>query len=191
MAPVERTGSAEAEGHGLELMKKFVCSQCWRDGMVSEPNWELKYSSYKQTDLSLCLSLFIWTKDRRVLLSRLTRGRNGSQFDLFPLPNPFFNNTTWVKTTNLLSLKSRWDEGWHGGFPPNINQTSTQINQCISLLVSLLYNRPDSGMVSGCTTDFGNSTEWTKLWCQSNVIVHQKWCGMVGATDAVKNTITA
>lgn len=106
-----------------EVLRPKVMGWNWWRSLcaVSEPNWKLKYSSYKQTDLSLCLSLFIWTKDRRVLLSSLTRGRKGSQCDLFPLPNPFFNNTTWVKTTNLLSLKSRWDDGWHGGFPPNIN----------------------------------------------------------------------
>lgn len=184
MAPVERTGSAEAEGHGLELMKKFVCSQ-W-----TELRAEIQFIQTNRP-ISLSFSLHLDQRQEGFIVKSHQRRRNGSQCDLFPLPNPFFNNTTWVKTTNLLSLKSRWDDGWHGGFPPNINQTSTQINQCISLLVSLLYNRPDSGMVSGCTTDFGNSTEWTKLWCQSNVIVHQKWCGVVGATDAVKNTITA
>uniref|UniRef100_A0A8C2C172 Zinc finger CCCH-type containing 7Ba n=1 Tax=Cyprinus carpio TaxID=7962 RepID=A0A8C2C172_CYPCA len=54
------TGSAEVKGHRLELMMKFVCSQCWRDGLVSEPDRALKYCTAK--------ARHSWTKDRRVLL---------------------------------------------------------------------------------------------------------------------------
>lgn len=90
---VQGTGSgdaAEAKGHELELMLKFVCGQCWRDGLVSEPDRALKYCTAKarhrcrwththtetshlnthttRLTLFLFLSLFSWTKDRRVLL---------------------------------------------------------------------------------------------------------------------------
>uniref|UniRef100_A0A671R302 Zinc finger CCCH-type containing 7Ba n=1 Tax=Sinocyclocheilus anshuiensis TaxID=1608454 RepID=A0A671R302_9TELE len=58
--PVQGTGSAEVKGHGLELMMKFVCSQCWKDGLVSEPDRALKYCTAK--------ARHSWTKDRRVLL---------------------------------------------------------------------------------------------------------------------------
>lgn len=89
--PVQGTGSsdaAEAKGHGLELMLKFVCGQCWKDGLLSEPDRALKYCTAKarhrcrrthtqtphlntrDTSHPLPLSLFSWTKDRRVLLVR-------------------------------------------------------------------------------------------------------------------------
>lgn len=61
--PVQGTGSsdtAEVKGHGLELMLKFVCGQCWKDGLVSEPDRALKYCTAK--------ARHSWTKDRRVLL---------------------------------------------------------------------------------------------------------------------------
>ncbi|XP_067282823.1 zinc finger CCCH-type containing 7Ba [Pseudorasbora parva] len=59
-APVQGTGSAEVKGHELELMLKFVCGQCWKDGLVSEPDRMLKYCTAK--------ARHSWTKDRRVLL---------------------------------------------------------------------------------------------------------------------------
>uniref|UniRef100_A0A9J8B6A0 Zinc finger CCCH-type containing 7Ba n=1 Tax=Cyprinus carpio carpio TaxID=630221 RepID=A0A9J8B6A0_CYPCA len=60
--PVQGTGSAEVKGHGLELMMKFVCGQCWKDGLLSEPDRALKYCTAK--------ARHSWTKDRRVLLVR-------------------------------------------------------------------------------------------------------------------------
>lgn len=60
MGPVQGTGNAEVKGHRLELMMKFVCGQCWRDGLVSEPDQALKYCTSK--------ARHSWTKDRRVLL---------------------------------------------------------------------------------------------------------------------------
>ncbi|ROL41298.1 Zinc finger CCCH domain-containing protein 7B [Anabarilius grahami] len=63
--PVQGTGSAdtaEVKGHRLELMMKFVCSQCWKDGLLSEPDRALKYCTSK--------ARHSWTKDRRVLLVR-------------------------------------------------------------------------------------------------------------------------
>lgn len=45
--PVQGTGSAEVKGHGLELMMKFVCGQCWKDGLLSEPDRALKYCTAK------------------------------------------------------------------------------------------------------------------------------------------------
>ncbi|XP_056608333.1 zinc finger CCCH-type containing 7Ba isoform X1 [Triplophysa dalaica] len=59
--PVQRTGSAESaevKGQGLEM--KFVCGQCWKDGLHSEPDRALKYCSAK--------ARHGWTKDRRILL---------------------------------------------------------------------------------------------------------------------------
>lgn len=82
------TGSAESagvKGQGLEM--KFVCSQCWKDGLLSEPDRTLKYCSSKARHgcqntrftvfMSVSLSrrsdsspvcLISWTKDRRILL---------------------------------------------------------------------------------------------------------------------------
>ncbi|XP_043082426.1 zinc finger CCCH-type containing 7Ba isoform X2 [Puntigrus tetrazona] len=59
VGPVQGTGSAKVKGHRLELMK-FVCGQCWRDGLVSEPDRAQKYCTAK--------ARHSWTKDRRVLL---------------------------------------------------------------------------------------------------------------------------
>ncbi|XP_051994510.1 zinc finger CCCH-type containing 7Ba isoform X1 [Xyrauchen texanus] len=59
--PVQGTGSAdsaEVKGHSLGL--KFVCGQCWRDGLLSEPDRALKYCTAK--------ARHSWTKERRVLL---------------------------------------------------------------------------------------------------------------------------
>ncbi|XP_051569358.1 zinc finger CCCH domain-containing protein 7B-like isoform X2 [Myxocyprinus asiaticus] len=59
--PVQGTGiaeSAKVKDHSLEL--KFVCGQCWKDGLVSEPDRALKYCTAK--------ARHSWTKERRVLL---------------------------------------------------------------------------------------------------------------------------
>ncbi|XP_039976336.1 zinc finger CCCH-type containing 7Ba isoform X2 [Xiphias gladius] len=47
-------------GKNLNMNMKFVCAQCWRDGLVSEPDKALKYCTAK--------AKHTWTKDRRVLL---------------------------------------------------------------------------------------------------------------------------
>ncbi|KAG1966940.1 zinc finger CCCH-type containing 7Ba isoform X3 [Pimephales promelas] len=60
---VQGTGSADAaevKGHELELMLMFVCGQCWKDGLVSEPDRAMKYCTAK--------ARHSWSKDRRVLL---------------------------------------------------------------------------------------------------------------------------
>uniref|UniRef100_A0AAR2L1B5 C3H1-type domain-containing protein n=1 Tax=Pygocentrus nattereri TaxID=42514 RepID=A0AAR2L1B5_PYGNA len=44
----------------LRLMMKFVCSQCWKDGLMSEPDKTQKYCSSK--------ARHSWTKERKVLL---------------------------------------------------------------------------------------------------------------------------
>ncbi|XP_056143694.1 zinc finger CCCH domain-containing protein 7B-like [Lampris incognitus] len=44
----------------LNLQVRFVCAQCWRDGLTSEPDKSLKYCTAKGRHL--------WTKERRVLL---------------------------------------------------------------------------------------------------------------------------
>ncbi|KAM9745753.1 zinc finger CCCH domain-containing protein 7B-like isoform 1-T2 [Menidia menidia] len=47
-------------GKTLNMKMKFACAQCWRDGLISEPDKALKYCSAKARHM--------WTKDRRVLL---------------------------------------------------------------------------------------------------------------------------
>ncbi|XP_023204725.1 zinc finger CCCH domain-containing protein 7B-like [Xiphophorus maculatus] len=54
-------GSSNA-GASLNMKMKFACSQCWRDGLISEPDKGLKYCTAK--------ARHAWTKDRRVLLVR-------------------------------------------------------------------------------------------------------------------------
>ncbi|KAJ8387584.1 hypothetical protein AAFF_G00152800 [Aldrovandia affinis] len=53
-------GGGGRRARGLNLKMKFVCGQCWRDGLVSEPDKALKYCTAK--------ARHSWTKERRVLL---------------------------------------------------------------------------------------------------------------------------
>ncbi|KAJ8251603.1 hypothetical protein GJAV_G00223120 [Gymnothorax javanicus] len=53
-------GGGSGRARGLNLKMKFVCGQCWRDGLVSEPDKALKYCTAK--------ARHSWTKERRVLL---------------------------------------------------------------------------------------------------------------------------
>ncbi|XP_048846471.1 zinc finger CCCH domain-containing protein 7B-like isoform X2 [Brienomyrus brachyistius] len=53
-------GGGGGRARGLNLKMKFVCGQCWRDGLVSEPDKALKYCTAK--------ARHSWTKERRVLL---------------------------------------------------------------------------------------------------------------------------
>ncbi|XP_026201454.1 zinc finger CCCH-type containing 7Ba [Anabas testudineus] len=53
-------GRARATGKSLNMKMKFACAQCWRDGLISEPDKALKYCTAK--------ARHAWTKDRRVLL---------------------------------------------------------------------------------------------------------------------------
>uniref|UniRef100_A0A8C7TAZ8 Zinc finger CCCH-type containing 7B n=1 Tax=Oncorhynchus mykiss TaxID=8022 RepID=A0A8C7TAZ8_ONCMY len=54
-------------GYSLNLKRKFVCGQCWRDGLVSEPDKALKYCAAK--------ARHSWTKERRVLLVKFFEGK--------------------------------------------------------------------------------------------------------------------
>ncbi|XP_063078484.1 zinc finger CCCH-type containing 7Ba isoform X2 [Engraulis encrasicolus] len=58
------TGSAGAtggaRGRSLNMEMKFVCGQCWRDGVVSEPDRALKYCMAK--------ARHSWIRERQVLL---------------------------------------------------------------------------------------------------------------------------
>ncbi|XP_041735551.1 zinc finger CCCH domain-containing protein 7B-like isoform X1 [Coregonus clupeaformis] len=54
-------------GYSLNLKRKFVCGQCWRDGLVSEPDKALKYCTAK--------ARHSWTKERRVLLVKSFEGK--------------------------------------------------------------------------------------------------------------------
>uniref|UniRef100_A0A674ASM1 Zinc finger CCCH-type containing 7B n=1 Tax=Salmo trutta TaxID=8032 RepID=A0A674ASM1_SALTR len=51
----------------LFLSLKVVCGQCWRDGLVSEPDKALKYCTAK--------ARHSWTKERRVLLVKFFEGK--------------------------------------------------------------------------------------------------------------------
>lgn len=57
-------GGGKTKGGGpresLNMRMKFVCAQCWRDGLTSEPDKALRYCSAK--------AKHVWTKDKRVLL---------------------------------------------------------------------------------------------------------------------------
>uniref|UniRef100_A0A8C7TBN4 Zinc finger CCCH-type containing 7B n=1 Tax=Oncorhynchus mykiss TaxID=8022 RepID=A0A8C7TBN4_ONCMY len=55
------------EQNTLNLKRKFVCGQCWRDGLVSEPDKALKYCAAK--------ARHSWTKERRVLLVKFFEGK--------------------------------------------------------------------------------------------------------------------
>uniref|UniRef100_A0A4W5RY66 Zinc finger CCCH-type containing 7Ba n=1 Tax=Hucho hucho TaxID=62062 RepID=A0A4W5RY66_9TELE len=54
-------------GSSLNLKRKFVCGQCWKDGLVSEPDKALKYCTAK--------ARHSWTKERRVLLVKFFEGK--------------------------------------------------------------------------------------------------------------------
>ncbi|XP_078140633.1 zinc finger CCCH domain-containing protein 7B-like [Centroberyx gerrardi] len=47
-------------GKSLNMKMKFACAQCWRDGLISEPDKALKYCTAR--------ARHIWIKERRVLL---------------------------------------------------------------------------------------------------------------------------
>ncbi|XP_072224323.1 zinc finger CCCH domain-containing protein 7B-like [Leuresthes tenuis] len=47
-------------GRSLNMKMKFACAQCWRDGLISEPDKGLKHCTAKARHM--------WTKERRVLL---------------------------------------------------------------------------------------------------------------------------
>lgn len=47
-------------GKSLNMKMKFACVQCWRDGLISEPDKTLKYCNAK--------ARHTWTKERRTLL---------------------------------------------------------------------------------------------------------------------------
>uniref|UniRef100_A0A674BJ36 Zinc finger CCCH-type containing 7Ba n=1 Tax=Salmo trutta TaxID=8032 RepID=A0A674BJ36_SALTR len=60
-------GGGGGGGYSLNLKRKFVCGQCWRDGLVSEPDKALKYCTAK--------ARHSWTKERRVLLVKFFEGK--------------------------------------------------------------------------------------------------------------------
>ncbi|KAM4535426.1 zinc finger CCCH domain-containing protein 7B-like [Fundulus diaphanus] len=53
---------ASSAGTSLNMKMKFACAQCFRDGLISEPDKALKYCTAK--------ARHAWTKDRRLLLVR-------------------------------------------------------------------------------------------------------------------------
>ncbi|XP_070296108.1 zinc finger CCCH domain-containing protein 7B [Salvelinus sp. IW2-2015] len=68
--PPPSSSSSGGGGGGayiLNLKWKFVCGQCWRDGLVSEPDKALKYCTAK--------ARHNWTKERRVLLVKFFEGK--------------------------------------------------------------------------------------------------------------------
>ncbi|XP_034448955.1 zinc finger CCCH domain-containing protein 7B-like [Hippoglossus hippoglossus] len=64
-------------GKSLNMKIKLSCAQCWRDGLISEPDKNLKYCTAK--------ARHIWTKDRRVLLVRSLMRQKWVQ--VRPMPN--------------------------------------------------------------------------------------------------------
>ncbi|XP_007574400.1 zinc finger CCCH domain-containing protein 7B-like [Poecilia formosa] len=69
-------GSSNA-GATLNMKMKFACSQCWRDGLISEPDKGLKYCTAK--------ARHAWTKERRVLLVRSSE--RSKWVNVRPLPH--------------------------------------------------------------------------------------------------------
>uniref|UniRef100_A0AAZ3PC13 C3H1-type domain-containing protein n=1 Tax=Oncorhynchus tshawytscha TaxID=74940 RepID=A0AAZ3PC13_ONCTS len=65
--PPPSSSSSGGGGYSLNLKRKFVCGQCWRDGLVSEPDKVLKYCAAK--------ARHSWTKERRVLLVKFFEGK--------------------------------------------------------------------------------------------------------------------
>uniref|UniRef100_A0A8C7TBJ1 Zinc finger CCCH-type containing 7B n=1 Tax=Oncorhynchus mykiss TaxID=8022 RepID=A0A8C7TBJ1_ONCMY len=65
--PPPSSSSSGGGGYSLNLKRKFVCGQCWRDGLVSEPDKALKYCAAK--------ARHSWTKERRVLLVKFFEGK--------------------------------------------------------------------------------------------------------------------
>ncbi|XP_031690138.1 zinc finger CCCH domain-containing protein 7B [Oncorhynchus kisutch] len=61
------SGGGGGGGYCLNLKRKFVCGQCWRDGLVSEPDKALKYCAAK--------ARHSWTKECRVLLVKFFEGK--------------------------------------------------------------------------------------------------------------------
>ncbi|KAM4716523.1 zinc finger CCCH domain-containing protein 7B-like isoform 1-T2 [Anableps anableps] len=68
---------ASSAGTSLNLKMKFACAQCWRGGLISEPEKGLKYCTAK--------AKHTWTKERRVLLVRSTERTKWVQ--VRPLPH--------------------------------------------------------------------------------------------------------
>ncbi|TRY88385.1 hypothetical protein DNTS_018300 [Danionella cerebrum] len=55
----QETGSAGVSGRGPAVIMRFVCAQCWRDGLPREPDPSLKYCSAK--------ARHSWSRERAVL----------------------------------------------------------------------------------------------------------------------------
>ncbi|KAM4531498.1 zinc finger CCCH domain-containing protein 7B-like isoform 2-T2 [Odontesthes bonariensis] len=53
-------GVGGSVGRSLNMKMKFACAQCWRDGLISEPDKGLKHCTAKARHM--------WTKERRFLL---------------------------------------------------------------------------------------------------------------------------
>ncbi|XP_075999015.1 zinc finger CCCH domain-containing protein 7B-like isoform X2 [Genypterus blacodes] len=55
-------------GRSLNMNMKFACAQCWRDGVISEPDKNLKYCAAKARHM--------WPKEQRILLVKsLVKGK--------------------------------------------------------------------------------------------------------------------
>ncbi|KAM9780466.1 LOW QUALITY PROTEIN: zinc finger CCCH domain-containing protein 7B-like [Neosynchiropus ocellatus] len=64
-AAASHAGNPRAGGaarKSLNMKMKFVCSQCWRDGRITEPDRVLKYCSAKARHL--------WNRERQILMVR-------------------------------------------------------------------------------------------------------------------------
>ncbi|XP_017272166.1 zinc finger CCCH domain-containing protein 7B isoform X1 [Kryptolebias marmoratus] len=70
-------GGGGGGGKSLNMKMKFACAQCWREGLISEPDKALKYCNAK--------ARHTWTKERRVLLVRSSERSKWVQ--VRPLPH--------------------------------------------------------------------------------------------------------
>uniref|UniRef100_S4RZY1 C3H1-type domain-containing protein n=1 Tax=Petromyzon marinus TaxID=7757 RepID=S4RZY1_PETMA len=72
------THLASLPGLYMRFRMKFVCSQCWRNGQVTEPEATLKYCNSK--------ARHTWSKERRVLLVMSPERKKWTQIRPFPTP---------------------------------------------------------------------------------------------------------
>ncbi|XP_032816951.2 zinc finger CCCH domain-containing protein 7A isoform X2 [Petromyzon marinus] len=77
-APTHKISKVEAKRSQMRFRMKFVCSQCWRNGQVTEPEATLKYCNSK--------ARHTWSKERRVLLVMSPERKKWTQIRPFPTP---------------------------------------------------------------------------------------------------------
>lgn len=79
----------------MNMKLKLACAQCWRDGLISEPDKAIKYCTAK--------ARHTWTKDRRVLL--VWSPERSKWVHVRPLPNAKNIPAYFVMCGRILSKK--------------------------------------------------------------------------------------